>query len=100
MSSSRPAEVVTDMLSRLFGRYAEAAKKHGVYTLETIGDAYIVTCGLLWFISGILEYFMTKNFLNMNFIDEMSGYSINLFVTVFKTNGAMIGMMCAKFLIQ
>lgn len=46
MSSSRPAEIITDMLSRLFGRYSEAAKKHGVYTLETIGDAYIVTCGL------------------------------------------------------
>lgn len=35
-----------DMLNLLFSRFDKLCEKHGVYKLETIGDAYVVVCGL------------------------------------------------------
>jgi len=44
-SMAHPTEVM-DMLNHLFSLFDKLVEKHGVYKLETIGDAYVVVCGL------------------------------------------------------
>jgi class 3 adenylate cyclase len=44
-SAASPNEIM-DMLDNLFSRFDQLCEKHGVYKLETIGDAYLVTSGL------------------------------------------------------
>ena len=44
-SAASPNEIMT-MLDTLFSRFDYLCEKHGVYKLETIGDAYLVTSGL------------------------------------------------------
>jgi class 3 adenylate cyclase len=39
-----PVQIV-GMLDELYGLYDDLALKHGVYKVETIGDAYVVSCG-------------------------------------------------------
>lgn len=39
-----PIQIV-GMLDELYSIYDDLAKKHGVYKVETIGDAYMVSCG-------------------------------------------------------
>ncbi|EGD80961.1 guanylyl cyclase a-subunit [Salpingoeca rosetta] len=44
-SAVRPTQVM-DMLNSLFLRFDQLCDKHGVYKVETIGDAYMVASGL------------------------------------------------------
>ena len=44
-SSASPTEIM-DMLDSLFSRFDVLCERHGVYKLETIGDAYLVLSGL------------------------------------------------------
>jgi len=46
LSSSLHPSKVMDMLSRLFVKFDELAKKHGLFKVETIGDAYMCVGGL------------------------------------------------------
>ena len=47
ISSSMPAEKVSDMLDRLYLRLDELADHLGVYKIETIGDAYLCATNIL-----------------------------------------------------
>eukprot|EP00056_Hartaetosiga_gracilis_P011854 m.183298 g.183298 ORF g.183298 m.183298 type:complete len:996 (-) comp13592_c0_seq21:982-3969(-) len=44
-ASVEPTEIM-DMLNELFSKYDALCEKHGVYKVETIGDAYMVASGL------------------------------------------------------
>eukprot|EP00049_Salpingoeca_infusionum_P017168 m.351979 g.351979 ORF g.351979 m.351979 type:complete len:810 (+) comp16416_c0_seq1:338-2767(+) len=44
-SSVQPTQVMA-MLNQLFSRFDALCDKHGVYKVETIGDAYMVVCGI------------------------------------------------------
>ena len=46
ISSFLTAEEVSDMLDRLYVAFDELAGKHGVFKLETIGDAWVGACNL------------------------------------------------------
>ncbi|EGD75959.1 hypothetical protein PTSG_00667 [Salpingoeca rosetta] len=46
ISSSVPVREVMDMLNELFSKFDALCTKHGVYKVETIGDAYMVASGL------------------------------------------------------
>lgn len=46
ISSFLTAEEVSDMLDRLYVAFDELAEQHGVFKLETIGDAWVGTCNL------------------------------------------------------
>nr|UQK61950.1 soluble guanylate cyclase 3 [Choanoeca flexa] len=45
ISGSVPPEEVMTMLNDLFARFDELTTVHGVYKVETVGDAYVVSCG-------------------------------------------------------
>eukprot|EP00002_Diphylleia_rotans_P016024 TRINITY_DN3113_c0_g1_i4.p1 TRINITY_DN3113_c0_g1~~TRINITY_DN3113_c0_g1_i4.p1 ORF type:complete len:1942 (-),score=331.27 TRINITY_DN3113_c0_g1_i4:158-5983(-) len=44
-SRSEPAKII-ELLSRMFGIFDKLTEKHGVYKVQTIGDAYVVVAGL------------------------------------------------------
>lgn len=45
-ASGRDPEQVFLLLERLFGAFDAAARKRGVFKVETIGDSYVAVCGL------------------------------------------------------
>lgn len=45
ISAEMPADVLVDMLSRVFSRFDELAEQHHVEKIKTIGDAYMVVGG-------------------------------------------------------
>ena len=46
MSSKMKPELVMDMLDRLYTAFDELTKQHGLFKVETIGDAYMVVAGI------------------------------------------------------
>nr|UQK61951.1 soluble guanylate cyclase 2 [Choanoeca flexa] len=46
LSSSVKPQSVMNMLNELFSKFDELCDKHEVFKVETIGDAYMVVCGL------------------------------------------------------
>eukprot|EP00241_Pyramimonas_parkeae_P002549 CAMPEP_0114236464 /NCGR_PEP_ID=MMETSP0058-20121206/6857_1 /TAXON_ID=36894 /ORGANISM="Pyramimonas parkeae, CCMP726" /LENGTH=457 /DNA_ID=CAMNT_0001348413 /DNA_START=328 /DNA_END=1702 /DNA_ORIENTATION=- len=46
ISSSQPPEKVMAMLDRLYGKFDQLSKKHGLFKVETIGDAYMAVGNL------------------------------------------------------
>jgi len=46
LAASLPPQKVMDMLDRLYGDLDELTKKHGLFKVETIGDAYMCVGGL------------------------------------------------------
>lgn len=47
LSSALSAELVSDMLDRLYNKFDELTVKHDIFKLETIGDAYMCVSSLL-----------------------------------------------------
>jgi len=45
ISGSVPPEEVMAMLNELFAKFDDLTRLHGVYKVETVGDAYVVSCG-------------------------------------------------------
>lgn len=46
MSSRISPERLVDLLNDIFGRFDDLAIRHGVEKIKTVGDAYMVACGL------------------------------------------------------
>ena len=46
LSSKLPPELVMDMLDRLYTKFDGLTKKHNLFKVETIGDAYMAVSGI------------------------------------------------------
>ena len=46
LSGKTPAGELLEMLNNLFTRFDQAANRHGIEKIKTIGDAYMAVCGL------------------------------------------------------